>query len=619
MGLSKDLISQFVRITNDNTKTKKDSTIFGTIVESDGVLYVQLDGSELLTPMSKTSKVKKGDRVIVTIKNNSVIVTGNMTDPSAGNTDIDEVKESISGIDAESIRNKISEFEILIADAVTTEELDVQVARIDELRTDNATIREQLDAANADIDELQTDNVTVKETLTANEADISKLKTDKLDATIARAEFATIVNLDATNANLHNLEATYGEFESLATGKFSATEASIKDLQTNKLSATDIDGKYANIDFSNIGEAAITKFFAVSGLIKDVVVGSGTITGQLVGVTITGDLIEGGTVVADKLVIKGEDGLYYKLNTDGVITEAEQTDYNSLNGKIITAKSITATKISVDDLVAFDATIGGFNITESALYSGVKQSVDSSTDGIYLDKDGQFSVGNSEKFIKFYKTENDYQLDIYADVIAFKASGMTVEDTINEAVNEVQVDADEAASTANDAQTRVAAAESAIEMLSESISMLVTDGNGASLMTQTENGWTFSTADIQDAVNTTSENLNTLANELGDTSSAVDILQQAVADLGIIAEYVKIGTYEGEPCIELGEGDSDFKLLITNTRIMFREGSGVPAYFNNQSMYIKKAVVEEELQQGGFVWKVRSNGNMGLVWKGVTS
>ena len=65
------------------------------------------------------------------------------------------------------------------------------------------------------------------------------------------------------------------------------------------------------------------------------------------------------------MVVKGSDGLYYKLNTDGSTVESEQTEYNSLNGSVITAKSITATKISVDDLVAFGATIGGFNITKS--------------------------------------------------------------------------------------------------------------------------------------------------------------------------------------------------------------------------------------------------------------
>ena len=49
------------------------------------------------------------------------------------------------------------------------------------------------------------------------------------------------------------------------------------------------------------------------------------------------------------------------------------------------------------------------------------------------------------------------------------------------------------------------------------------------------------------------------------------------------------------------------------------EGSNILAYMANQEVHIKKTVIEEELQQGGFVWKVRSNGNMGLMWKGVSS
>lgn len=165
-------------------------------------------------------------------------------------------------------------------------------------------------------------------------------------------------------------------------------------------------------------------------------------------------------------------------------------------------------------------------------------------------------------------------------------------------------------------EERVTTSESLIEQLSDSIMMLVTDSNGQSLMTQTDTGWTFSTSEIQDMVDTTSENLDALTNEVGDIDSAVSVLQQAVDDLGVIGEYVKIGTYEDEPCIELGESDSDFKLLITNTRIIFMEGTDNVAYINNQSLYIKKAVIEEELQQGEFVWKARSNGNLGLIWKG---
>lgn len=175
---------------------------------------------------------------------------------------------------------------------------------------------------------------------------------------------------------------------------------------------------------------------------------------------------------------------------------------------------------------------------------------------------------------------------------------------------------DAAQSAAEAAEERAASAEALIQLISESIAMLVTDGNGQSLMTQTDDGWTFSTGDIQDKINAASQNLDNLTNEVGGINSAVGILQQAVNDLGILSEYVKITTYEGEPCIELGETDSDFKLLITNTRIMYMEGTGVPAYISNQSMYIKKAVVEQELQQGEFIWKARSNGNLGLIWKG---
>lgn len=137
--------------------------------------------------------------------------------------------------------------------------------------------------------------------------------------------------------------------------------------------------------------------------------------------------------------MKGSDGLYYKLNTDGVTTESEQTEYNSLNGTVIQAKSITATKIAVDDLVAFDATIGGFNITESSIYSGVKNSVNNTTRGIYMDNTGQIAFGDGSNYLKYYKdTDGSYKLAISARSIKMGASGKNVE----EAINDVKADID---------------------------------------------------------------------------------------------------------------------------------------------------------------------------------
>lgn len=774
--LPSDLISEFVKVTNDNSTNKPvESTVYGTIkvLDDNGqkTTYVQLDGSEIFTPLSTTTNTRDGDRVTAIVKNHAVIITGNLTSPSATVDDLSDTD------------NKVTEVGTLIADSVSTAQFNAQVARIDGLVANNAAIGEKLSANEASIGELQAENVTINNTLSAQRADINKISTDKIDTVTATATFATIKDLETANATIYNLESTYGDFVTLTTDQMSALDATVDDLRANKLSASDIEGKYANIDFSNIGKTAMEWFYSNSGLIENVVVGDGTITGNLVGVTITGDLIEGNTVKAEKLVIKGTDGLYYKLNTDGVSTESEQTDQNSLNGSIITAKSITASKVNVDDLVAFDATIGGFNITAGSIHSGVKSSVNNTTRGSYIDSSGQVAFGDSSNFIKYYRdTDGTYKLSISAASIIFAANNRNVEEAISdirESVDNIEVGgrnlllgsatkrispyletsvtteygievtewltteatrtygtggtatifgtmggtschgaasedqmysasiyiknnhstntvtitgnhlaglyvnvgpletkrvelvgagngwgylqfnfktavagdefditywhpkiefgnkptdwtpAPEDMATADDlgvvenlaetANTKAENAESLIQQLSDSISMLVTDGNGTSLMTQTEDGWTFSTANIQTAINSTSENLNTLTHELGNTNNTVDVLKQAVDDLGAIAEYVKISTFEDEPCIELGEGDSDFKLLITNTRIMFMEGSSIVAHINNKSLHVKKAVIEEELQQGGFVWKVRANGNMGLVWKGVSS
>ena len=226
-----------------------------------------------------------------------------------------------------------------------------------------------------------------------------------------------------------------------------ADSAKIKKLETEKISATDADLKYAKIDFANIDEAAMEYFYSKSGLIKNVTVGDQTITGELIGVTIKGDLIEGGTVKADKLVIKGEDGLFYKLNVDalGETTASSDKKYqNGLDGSAIIAKSITAEQISVKDLVAFGATIGGFKIGDDSIYSGVKSTVNNTTRGIYLDNDGQFSFGDNSNFIKFYKdTDGKYRLKISAESLEFGSSGSSVEKAINDIKDDMNTIKDE--------------------------------------------------------------------------------------------------------------------------------------------------------------------------------
>lgn len=429
MVLSDELVSQFAKLMKPEEDKTQESTLYGKFVIHNGKKYVQLDGSELLTPVEQTATAKEGDRVSVTIKNHNATVTGNYSSPAARSGDVDENSK------------KILEVGTLVTDKASIKDLKATNATVENLVADNATIKKELKAANATIETISADNVTIKETLKANKAAIDDLDANKLSANVADLKYATIEKLEATNADIHNLSADYGEFKQATVDDLSAKNATIQKLQTEKLSATDADLKYANIDFSNIEKAAIEQFYATSGIIKDLVIGDQTVTGELVGVTIKGDLIEGNTIKADKLVVKGSDGLYYKLNVSAETVETEQTDQNSLNGSIIAAKSITATKISVEDLVAFDATIGGFNITDNAIYSGVKSSIDNTTRGIYQDKDGQIAFGDGDSFLKYFKDKDGkYKLAISADNIKFSASNKDLDtvlgSTITSAIEE---------------------------------------------------------------------------------------------------------------------------------------------------------------------------------------
>lgn len=440
MALSNELISQFAKVINNSTKKQnKESTVYGTIIsDNSGNKYVKLDGSDQLTPLTDenrpdvdtaTATANEGDRVSVLIKDHTATVTGNVSSPSVQKQEFD------------STITKIEEFDTLIGNRVQANE-----GYIKQLEADKANVGD-LTAATAKITELEATKASVKD-LEATNAEIISLKTTKLDADTADIKYATIEKLDATTAKVDSLSATYAEFETVTTNKFTAMDATIEKLDAEKISAEQIEGKYANIDFTNISEAAVEKIFSDSGIIKDLVVSEGHITGELVGVTIKGDLIEAGTLKADRLVIKGSDGIYYKLNIESGATTSEKVSeedlQNGLHGDAIIAHTITAEKIQVDDLIAFGATIGNFKIGTNSLYSGVKESIDNTTRGIYLDTDGQAYIGDADNYLKFYKdSDGSYKLAISAESMIFSSSKKTVSEAIDEVKSDIDTVRDE--------------------------------------------------------------------------------------------------------------------------------------------------------------------------------
>lgn len=298
-----------------------------------------------------------------------------------------------------------------------------------EIVNHQARVIQNINKSNSDIvaGRIEHDETGVFKELRVGKEYVDTLIASDITADSIVTDRAKIEDLEADNATI--------------TGKLTAAEADIETLETTKLSAEDADIRYLNVDFSKIDKAWLQEFYAQSGIIKDLVIGESTVTGHLVGVTISGDLIEGNTVKADKLVIKGEDGLYYKLNIEGGSTVTEQLTkemlQNGLDGNNIIANTITAEKISVDDLIAFDATIGGFNIGSNSIYSGVKDSINNTTRGIYLDTEGQMYFGDDTNYIRYYKAKDGtYKLAINSKSITF-GSGITIEEAFEELRDEI--------------------------------------------------------------------------------------------------------------------------------------------------------------------------------------
>lgn len=414
MGLSNDLISQFAKVTKVDTNVNKESTVWATAVEYNGSIYVRFDGADRLTPISTTTNIKPGERVLVTIKNHSAIVTGNISSPTAGSNELRDVEHSMS--DTMSSNNLEAIYGIF-------QSLEAKTAEFDNIESINADI-EKLKAHYAEL-----------EYISAKDIEALNIEAEKIKAAFGEFEDIDVNVLEAINADIDNLIAYNANFTYVSAEVLKAVKANVKQLDVDKLSAKDADLTYANIDFANINMAAVEELFTKSGIIKDLVVGDQSITGELVGVTIKGDLIEGNTIKADKLVVKGEDGLFYKLNVDALGETTAKSDpkyQEGLDGSVIVAESITAEKVSVDDLVAFGATIGGFHITTDSLYSGAKESVDNTTRGIYMD--GQFAVGDANNFLRYSVDDNGAsKLEISANSIKIGTSGSSVDEVIKDA------------------------------------------------------------------------------------------------------------------------------------------------------------------------------------------
>lgn len=392
MGLSDQLISQFVRITNDTTKKKQETTVFGTIENQNGTKYVKIDGSEILTPISSTTTAEPGDRVMVMIKNHTATVTGNLTNPS------------VSSATVTNIGNKITEFEIAIGGKADVEELNAQSARIDILSSDYITVKDTLTAANADIDSLKTDNVVVKDGLSAANASITKLEAENANITgVLNAASADIDSLQADNAVIRNeLVATNAKIDKIVTTDITAeyleanyVQAALLEAKVGEfgyLKVEDADLAYAKIDFANVtGQVVGTE------IIKDSAITDAKIA------NLSANKLTAGTIDASKITVSNLNADNITVGTiNGQLIGQGSVDLDKLAEEVATSEQVTTYITKTDDELS--SIKQRTENVENSLYDKVdvgelnvvKQTIDSNTASIaQLVEDVELKVDGS--------------------------------------------------------------------------------------------------------------------------------------------------------------------------------------------------------------------------------
>ena len=182
MSLSSELASQFAKVTNDTARNTNGTKLHGTITMLGEVPYVRLDGTEELTPISRTVEVAEGDRVEVTIANHSATVTGNLTDPSIGIMRAGALESSITQTASEirlELSNEVSKLNsslTLTASKIRTE-LSDGISGLDSKITLTASeIRTELSDGISGLNSKITQNANSISTLVKNDEAFSEFQ-----------------------------------------------------------------------------------------------------------------------------------------------------------------------------------------------------------------------------------------------------------------------------------------------------------------------------------------------------------------------------------------------------------------------------------------------------------
>lgn len=223
---------------------------------------------------------------------------------------------------------------------------------------------------------------------------------NKLDVDTAKITYATITNLNATNANIEKLNADVGNFRDLTATQFKAANAKIDIL----------DGNYANIKTLLSGSAGVGDLQNIHLTSQNAVIDSALIRNAVMQTVTISDLLAG-TISTDKFTIVSDDGgikiqgatqqwrdangivrLQAGRDASGNFTFAlfDETGKGTLIDASGVQKGAIADEVIIDSMVSDNANIAASKLDINSLFKEINNSAQViKSSRIWFDDSGQ--------------------------------------------------------------------------------------------------------------------------------------------------------------------------------------------------------------------------------------
>lgn len=324
MSVDRNLLSEFAKITND-TQTNTQTQLYGTVVTQGDKKYVKMDGSDIITPIISMTDIKDGERVMVSINNHIATVTGNLTNPSAGNDRVSYTE------------GKVNEFDHLFAGNITAGNIAAGSITSDKILAGSITT-----------DKLMAECI-ISDKIAADTIESKHIKADAIESKHIKADAIEAEHIKAGIIESDHISSGTITADKIATGTITAGSGVIADgaIGNAQISSLDVAKlESGTIDTSKIYIAGADGHLQLKGNRLQVFDGLGNSAVERVSL---GDVNGDGSKFG--LRVRGADGETILLDENGVTSEGI-TDGSITNNKISDDANIDGAKLNINSVVS---------------------------------------------------------------------------------------------------------------------------------------------------------------------------------------------------------------------------------------------------------------------------